>query len=73
MDDKPEVGMTADEVLRLEGRSWLDTESLCGHDAGDGSREWVYADCTVVLRHDGLLWRVVEVRDGETAESAAAD
>jgi len=63
MSDEPEVGMTADEVLRLPGRGFWAAEGLCGHDAGDGSREWAYADCVVVLRHDGLLWRVVEVRD----------
>jgi len=65
VSDKPEVGMTADEARAMEGRSWLHARNWCGHDVGDGSREWAYEDCTVILRHDGLLWRVVEVRDAD--------
>jgi len=65
MSDKPEVGMTADEVLRLEGRSWLEADGWMGREVGGDRVEWAYTDCTVVLEHDGQLWRVVEVRDVE--------
>jgi len=68
MDAKPlTVGMKADEVLKMRGRS--EDYSVRGPkviEAGpEGLRvvEWYYEDCTVELRHDGALWRVSEVRD----------
>jgi hypothetical protein len=63
MANKPYIGMKADEVLKMKGRSWLDAEGWCGHKMPDGSVEWRYADCVVVLRHDGKMYRVVEVRE----------
>jgi hypothetical protein len=63
MAEQIEVGMTADEARALEGRQWWHAEGWCGHEVEGGRVEWRYADCTVVLEHDGKLWRVVEVRD----------
>jgi len=64
---KPHVGMKADEVLKMAGRSaehagWPRVVERDG--AGRvHAIEWVYEDVVVLLRHDGKVFRVVEVRD----------
>jgi len=60
------VGMTADEVLKMRGRSEDHATANPKVMAADGDRlvvEWSYADCVVVLRHDGNRYGVSEVRD----------
>jgi hypothetical protein len=61
------VGMAADEVLKLRGRSLDDSigePTVVAHN-GDGfvaEIVWHYLDADVVLRHDGSRFRVADVR-----------
>ena len=66
------VGMKADEVLKLRGRHEdhaVKDLFVSGADEHGLVVEWYYADCTVELRHDGTLYRVVKVTEkGEEDE-----
>jgi len=64
----PHVGMRADEVLKMKGRDWLHAKGWHGWKMDDGTVEWRYPDCVVVLAHDGLMYRVVEVREVGTSD-----
>jgi len=66
---RPRVGMKADEVLKMKMRSqenadWPRVTKRDGHGRIE-EVEWTYPDCVVVLRHDGALFRVAEVRDND--------
>ncbi len=65
----PHIGMKADEVLKMKGRS-VDDAVRDPTPLFDPTGEilqvtWHYADCDVVLAHDGKCYRVRElVRHG---------
>ena len=62
------VGMPADEVLKLRGRNEdhaVKNPFVSGTDEHGLVVEWYYADCTVELRHDGTVYRVVKVTEKE--------
>lgn len=62
----PLVGMSADEVLRLPGRSEQHASAdpkVAGQDGNGLVVLWFYPDCVVELRHDGNRYRVVEVEE----------
>ena len=64
----PTVGMRTDELLKVKGRSEdhiVKNPFVSGRDEHGLVVEWYYEDCTVELRHDGVLYRVVEVREVE--------
>ena len=69
MSQKPElptVGMRTDELRVLPGREEDDLVKnpfVSGEDDNGLIVEWYYEDCTVELRHDGVLYRVAEVRE----------
>ena len=53
--------MTADEVLKMRGRSRLDAVAPAQWVEEGKSAVWHYADLSVVLAHDGECYRVREV------------
>ena len=65
------IDMSADEVLRLPGRSMEHASAdpkVTGQDANGLVVEWRYPDCVVELRHDGNRYRVTEVKDAIPAD-----
>ena len=60
------VGIRADELLKMRGRSEdfvIRDQKVVGKDENGLIVEWHYQDCTVTLGHDGKMYRVREVKD----------
>lgn len=60
---KPRVGMRADELLKMRGRSRADAVGFPEWIVPRQSAAWHYRDCSVLLEHDGVCYRVKEVKD----------
>jgi len=62
------IGMGADEVLKLRGRSEdfiVENPRVLGHDGRGLVVKWFYGDCTVTLRRNGKVYRVSDVKNIE--------
>jgi len=67
---KIRIGMRADEVLKLRGRSEdfiVQNPRVLGNDDHGLVVKWFYGDCEITLKHDGKVYRVAEIEDKETA------
>lgn len=64
---KPHIGMKADEVLKMKGRSANDSHQdpsvTFGPDGEIIQVVWHYDDLSVTLAYDGSCYRVKEVHD----------